>query len=145
MLSIPVRLTFATSASLALAVAVAAHPPVLSKSLKRNSFTQISAHLACPSSLSTAVRFLGFRTPTSNVLMLPRLGDPTTLSRLPSGVVTVYLLTRLKVGSVSMAAFRVNFKVFRSSKATSILLSCGQISSGSNSPHGVTFNGTSYS
>ena len=79
-LIVPVRFTLATSASFALAVAVAAHPPRLSKSLKRNSLTQISAHLAKPSSPSLAVRFFGFRTPTSKVRMLPKFGAPTTES-----------------------------------------------------------------
>ena len=144
-LIVPVRFTLATSASLALAVAVAAHPPRLSKSLKRNSLTQISAHLAKPSSPSLAVRFFGFRTPTSKVRMLPKFGAPTTESLWPSGVVTVYLLTRLKVGSLSIAAFRVSFSVFKSSNTTSILLSFGQMSSGNNAPHGVTLSGTSYS
>ena len=142
---IPVRFTLAKSANLALAVAVAAQPPRLSKSLRRNSFTHISAHLDRPSSPSVAVLFLGFRTPINKVRMFPKFGEPTTLSRLPSGVVTVYLLLKLSVGSVSIAVLRVSFKVLRSSNDTSMLLSCGQISSGMSSPHGVTFSGTSYS
>ena len=142
---IPVTLTLAKSANFALAVAVAAQPPRLSKSLSRNSFTQISAHFDKPSSPSVAVRFLGFRTPINKVRMFPKFGEPTTLSRLPSGVVTVYLLLKLSVGSVYIAVLRVSFKVLRSSNDTSILLSLGQISSGISSPHGVTFNGTSYS
>ncbi len=144
-LIIPVTFTLAKSANFALAVAVAAQPPLLSKSLNRNSFTQISAHLSRPSSPSVAVRFLGLRTPMISVLTLLKFGAPTTLNLVPSGVVTEYLLVKLSVGSVSMAAFRASFKVFKSSNAKSMLLSTGQISSGSKAPHSETRIGTSYS
>ena len=80
-------LTFAKSASVALACATAAQPPSSLKPDKRSSFTHSSAHFGWPSSLvqsGCSKSLSGFRMPTMTVTTLDNVGLPFTDRRLPS-------------------------------------------------------------
>ncbi|KAF5037230.1 hypothetical protein DSECCO2_566800 [anaerobic digester metagenome] len=74
---LPTTATFPISARSAVTLVVAAHPPFSSKSVRRNSLTQISAHLGCPSSDKLIGLRFGLRIPIMIVLTSLRFGIPT--------------------------------------------------------------------
>ena len=145
-LILPVRLTLAKSANLALIRPLAAYPPRSSKSVRRNSFNQISPHLEVPSSLIVELKppFLGFLTPNIMVFTILILGLPTT----------VICLSVPEKGSVLLLCSPSLIALFLSCLASS---SCSKVifnsfstghiswSSSLETPHGVTFSGISYS
>ena len=147
-LCVPVKATLPISASLAVTRPVAAHPPCRSKSVKRNSFTQISAHFDVPSSpLGFAGSRFGLRTPIIIVRTLLKEGFPLTDKIfLPPSSFSEYKLVIFKdPPELSITVLRDNFKLTNLSNSRSILLTIGQIAYGSVAPHAVFFNGTSYS
>ena len=145
-LKLPERFTFAKSANLKFKRPLAANPPLSSKSVKRNSFNQISPHLEDPSSslLEFGPPFLGFLTPNIIVLIILILGFPTIvicLSEPEKGSVEpVWIPSLIDLYLSCLAASNCSNEIFNS-------FSIGHMiwSSFLETPHGVTFRGISYS
>ena len=136
----PATATVAKSAKVAFIRATAAQPPCSLNSLRRNSFTQMMAHLVLPSSFDSNafLSLSGLRTPIMSTVTFARLGLPRTTTRaLP--IIFSYSDKLLKEMG------RPALRFCKSSKLISKVFSSGQIASSSLANHGVSFIGISYS
>ena len=118
------------SASFAVTRPVAAQPPLRSKSVKRNSFTQTSAHFDVPSSpLGLDGSRFGFLTPIIIVRTLLNEGLPFTDNMfLPPSSFSEYKLVIFNAPpELSTAVLRDNFRLTNLSKSRSILFAIGHI------------------